>query len=77
MLFLVEGCSADVEREERRDGSYCALEIYLANLMTVGSTPGPVCTTRQYVITSKVVSDFESKRSNFVCTGRKSGSLSK
>ena len=27
--------------------------------------------------TSKVVSDFESKRSNVVCMGRKSGSLSK
>ena len=40
------------------------------------STSRPVCTTRQYDITSKVnVSDFESKRSNFVCMGRKSGSF--
>ena len=38
---------------------------------------GLVCTTRWYAITSKVVSDFESKRSNFACMGRKSGSFSK
>ena len=42
-----------------------------------GAKPGPVCTTRSYAITSIVVSDFESKRSNFVCMGRKSGSFSK
>ena len=41
------------------------------------SRSGPVCTTRQYVITSKVVSDFQSKRSYFVYMGRKSGSLSR
>ena len=33
---------------------------------------GPLCTTRSYAITSIVVSDFESKRSNFVSMGRKS-----
>ena len=42
-----------------------------------GFRPGPICTTRSYAITSIVVSDFESKRSNFVCMGQKSGSFSK
>ena len=48
-----------------------------SNSSTSHPCTGPVCTTRSYTITSKVVSDFESKRSIFVWMGGKSGSFSK